>query len=291
MTHGEQEHGGADEHPATEQIHAHPEEGTHESEDGGEQLPREIRERHQMTRALRVPVRSEQREQHGQRGDARGRGEAPTAPHESQTRVPAVLLGGRNTSAHIAVAHGFQCHRSRESTRTRSRTHALMRRAAVPFHVSQRLSNCMRDFNASSSESKVKPRCTEEESEPVFLAMRKIPHRLKDPVERSEGSQMFLGHHHHHHNQGSLSLSLFLSRIIPHLGSFSRVETLAAQRFPWLLDRIGQCPVTREAVLTQRERAAPYRQPGGDPGVSEHQSVDLLISAARVHVLSSLFRF
>lgn len=41
----------------------------------------------------------------------------------------------------------------------------------------------------------------------------------------------------------------------------------------------------------QRERAAPYRQPGGDPDVSEHQSVDVLISAARVHVLSSLFRF
>ncbi|KAF4114909.1 hypothetical protein G5714_005132 [Onychostoma macrolepis] len=29
-----------------------------------------------------------------------------------------------------------------------------MRRAAVPFHVSQRLSDCMRDFNASSFESK-----------------------------------------------------------------------------------------------------------------------------------------
>ncbi len=61
MAHSEQEHGGADEHPATEQIHAHPEEGTHEREDGGEQLPRELRERHQVTRSLRVPVRSEQR--------------------------------------------------------------------------------------------------------------------------------------------------------------------------------------------------------------------------------------
>ncbi len=164
-----------------------------------------------------------------------------------------------------------------------------MRRAAVPFHVSQRLLDCMRDFNASSSESKVKPRCTEEESEPVFLAMRKIPHRLKAPVERSEEFLMFLGHHHlHQHHQWSLSLSLFLSRIIPHLGSFSRVETLAAQRFPWLLDRIGQCPVAREAVLKQRERAAPYRQPDGDPDISEHQSVDLLISAARVHAFFPL---